>query len=677
MKTIFKITYALAVSLLLWTSAAGQSFKDDLETSVYAVEINGVLCGYSESNIATIEKDGKELLRVNRDALVKQRALGGNVDLTISDVALIERNTELPVFIEQRLKTTAEVYSSVKFSNGVTCFSSIEGGETREIQLPDDVVLENTLSYPHLRTDFILGNEEEKTYCVFDNQKGEITTKTYTHIGEEKLELAGATYNTIILKELNNNLGTITKLWLDKEISFPLKISVSNRVIYLADKSAKNRIRVVNLDNLLYARVDKNISNIHDISSMKIEATIASGGERITPESLNFPGQKFEGTVTNNLIEGVFEVEKQHYNGKNAPAFPPDFTQENLKKYLEPESLIESDHPVLIKEAKQITEGSKDAWEAVVKLSKWVGDNTMGALPGGTLAINTYNSREGECGSHSRLLAAFCRAVGIPARLPIGCMYIPYMGGCFYQHAWTEVYMGDAGCVAVDATAHEFDFVDAGHVRLGEETSFNPKEMKILEYKMGNGDLAETVPEEWQKYIGRYLHEQQNKIFEIRYQDGSLAAEIPEGKVLALNPPDENGILYPKMTRQLNFSFVKDIYGNIDQMKLQQLIPLGKKFEQDSIGSEVPEEFRPLVGNYWLAPAQAYFKVFYENGTLSLSDPLAKKVVKLHKQTDTGLWKDEFDKNEDEFVNNSDGEDQQKLEQFLNSLKGEIVSIVP
>ncbi|MDX1284295.1 MAG: transglutaminase-like domain-containing protein, partial [Draconibacterium sp.] len=599
MKTIFKLSYALAVSMLLWTSAAGQLTKEALESSTYAVEIGGVLCGYSEATFSTVEKDGKKLTELKRDVLVKQRALGGNVDLIINNIALIDQETEMPVLVEIRFKTTAEVYSSVEFKNGVAYFKSVDGGEAREVQIPDDVILDNTVSYPHLKRDFILGNEEKKEYQVFDNQKGEIVDKVYKRIGDEQLVLAGETYNTIVIEELNKSMGVTSKLWLEKEFAYPLKMKISNRTIYIADNSVKKKIQVADLDNVLMAKVNKVIPNIHDISSMTVEATIESGGEWITAESLNFPGQRFKGTVSNNLIEGVFEIGKQHYDGKGAPAFPPGFTEEKLKKYLEPESLIESDHPVLIKEAKRITQDSKDSWEAVVKLSKWVGENIHGALPGGTSAINTYNTREGECGSHSRLLTAFCRAVGIPARLSIGCMYISFHGGCFYQHAWTEVYMGDLGWKAVDATAHEFDFVDAGHIRLGEMTSFNPKEMKILNYELGSGEVSENVPEEWRIYLGKYLHEARNKTFEILYQEGSLAIEIPGGQVLALNPPDENGILYPKLTRQLNFSFENDIYGNVAQMKLQQVVPLGKKFEQDSIGVDVPEEFKKLVGNYW------------------------------------------------------------------------------
>ncbi len=656
MRTIYNLSYALALSIFLWTTASAQTLEDISEKWIYAVEIDGVLCGYAESHTTIIKENGKEFIKSDDEVIAKLSVLNGGVDMKIEHHILVDRETENPVSIERVVSTTAEIYASSRFENGKAYFSNQREGEMREIELEPGVIIENTLSYPHLFKDFILNTETEKSYRVFDDMQGIVVLKNYKRIGAEELYLAGKKYQTTVVEEINHELGTTTKLWLSNKNSFPLKIGILNRIIYLSDESVKKRIQTVNMDNSLFAKVDEIISNVHDISFMKVEGTISSAGEWITPESLNCPGQKFEGTVTNNMIEGVFEIEKQDYNGENAPSFPPNLNDENLQKYLEPERLIESDHTVLIAEAKQITGGAENAWEAAVRLSKWVSENIHGAVPGGTSAINTYNTREGECGSHSRLLTAFCRAVGIPARLSVGCMYTSIMGGSFGQHAWTEVYMGDAGWIAVDATANEIDFVDAGHIRLGENCSFNPKEMKILEYKLASGNSSEFVPEEMQKYLGKYLHQARNNIFEIRFQDGSLAVEIPGGQVLALFPPDEEGILYPKMTRQLNFSFENDMFGNIAQMKLQQVIPLGKKFEQDSIGNDVPEELKPLLGNYWLAQAQANFKVIFENGTLAVNDPLANKVIKLPEQNEAGFWKDEFGKNEIEFVKNDVGE---------------------
>jgi len=122
-------------------------------------------------------------------------------------------------------------------------------------------------------------------------------------------------------------------------------------------------------------------------------------------------------------------------------------------------------------------------------LNKWVAKNIGYAIPGGITARTTYDIRAGDCGAHSQLLAAFCRAAGIPARVVWGCMYVPNYGGAFGQHGWNEVYMGNAGWVPVDATALEHDYVDSGHIRIGvmqsKTTSVNLKEMEILDYRLG------------------------------------------------------------------------------------------------------------------------------------------------------------------------------------------------
>lgn len=656
MKTIYKFLYALAVSVFLLTTAAGQSLKNLPDSTTYAVEINGVLCGYADSEYTTTQKDGKEFLLVENHILAKLSALGGGIDMTIENKFLLNPETYNPVSIEHVAATTAEVYTFTQFENGNAFFTNTRGGDLRKIELDKDVIVENSVFYPHLMKDFIRGTKNEKSYRVYDDMKGAIVTKSYKLLGKETLELIGKKFNSTIVEELNHELGITTKIWLDNDTSFPLKIEVSGRKIYLADESVKKKIQTVNLESSLFAKVGKIISNVPDISYMKVEATINSGGEWITPESLNFPGQKFKGTVTNNLIEGVFEIEPARYKGENAPAFPFECKEEWLKKYLAPESLIESGNPVLIAEAKKITTGSANSWEAAVKLSKWVSENIHGAVPGGTSAINTYNTREGECGSHSRLLTAFCRSVGIPARLSVGCMYCPYLGGSFGQHAWTEVYMGGAGWVAVDATAGEFDFVDAGHIRLGEATSFNPKEMKILDYRLVGGEIAEKIPEEWKNYIGKYLFEEKNSTFEILYQDGSLAVDIPGSQVLALNPPDENGILYPKLTRQINFSFNKDLYGNIQKMKLQQIFLLQKRSEPASIDKNVPEDIRPLLGVYLFPQPKSEFEVFYEKGVLAFNNTLANQVIRMPNRNENGLWMDDSNSKEIEFVKNEEGD---------------------
>jgi transglutaminase-like putative cysteine protease len=246
------------------------------------------------------------------------------------------------------------------------------------------------------------------------------------------------------------------------------------------------------MDDRIFAPVDLDLENYRDISHMQVRARIRSMGRKLTPSDLNVPGQEFEGSVAGNLIDGVFTIEHGRYEGEDAPPFPPPWREEeDLAPYLEPEILVESDDPALIAEARSITEGAGDSWEATLRLLTWVATEIRPAVPGAS-ARGTYDTRKGECAGHARLLTAFCRAVGIPARIVSGCMYTPIRGGSFGQHVWNEVYMGDAvGWVPLDSAVEEPGYIDSGHIRLGGLVSFRPEEMEILDYRLEAG--ADTL----------------------------------------------------------------------------------------------------------------------------------------------------------------------------------------
>ena len=117
----------------------------------------------------------------------------------------------------------------------------------------------------------------------------------------------------------------------------------------------------------------------------------------------------------------------------------------------------------------------------LARFSSWVSEEISYAIPGGGTARGVYESRSGECGGHSLLLAAFCRAVGIPARMVWGVMYVPGEGGKFGQHGWTEVWMGEQGWLPVDATADQVDFADSGHIRLSEFRSLAIRANRVVD----------------------------------------------------------------------------------------------------------------------------------------------------------------------------------------------------
>ena len=255
--------------------------------------------------------------------------------------------------------------------------------------------------------------------------------------------------------------------------------------MYLTDLSVMERLSTGNADDLIFVRTNERIADLQRISSMTVQADLdafpVSG-----MDDLNLPGQSFEGTIDGNSLKGLFKVEHHLYKGEDALSFGQahDFARE-LHRYLQPEELIQSEDPEIKDLALRLTAGSKDFWEATCRLSSWVADSIGGSITGGS-ALETLHRGDGACGAQSMLLAALCRASGIPARVVWGCVYTPEYGGSFGHHGWNEVYVGEAGWIPIDATFHERDYVDSGHIRLGElhtqSTLINYREMKILDY---------------------------------------------------------------------------------------------------------------------------------------------------------------------------------------------------
>jgi hypothetical protein len=179
----------------------------------------------------------------------------------------------------------------------------------KEVLLPPEVILENSIWNPHLLEDFRDKKLETKRYKELSVIDGEIQETTVTKKGIETLKLGGKKYTALVLDTLNRKIG------------------------------------------------------------LKVKASLDPIGTWITPESLNVRGQKFEGTVENNVINGVFKITHKRYDGHNAPPFPPDFSDdEALKPYLKSEHLMESDDPVLKKKAEELTQDSRDAYDSSLLL---------------------------------------------------------------------------------------------------------------------------------------------------------------------------------------------------------------------------------------------------------------------------------------------------------------------
>ena len=451
------------------------------------------------------------------------------------------------------------------------------------VSLPAGARVENPYYFPQLLKNPGQDKPGPTDYQVLDVLDRKIHKVTVTKKGPEPLQLAGKTYRAIILESLDHDLGFRFRQWINADNGYLLKSQGPRSTQWLADQSIKDKVQRVNIDNHLFAKAGAAISDIPAISHLKVRVK------------------------------------------------------------LEPEDFIESDDSLLIQKANELTAGAKDSWEAAKRLSRWVAEEIGYDIPGGVSARNTYDLREGECGAHSRLFAAFCRGVGVPARVVWGCTYVSNLGGSFGQHAWNEVYMGEIGWIPLDTTAREADYADSGHIRLGLLSSahiaLNPKKMEILDFQAGaqsfSGFQGTVDAKKYEPYLGRFKGHR--GLIVVSLENGGLSLNLDDKRVFGLREPDEKGEWLFMLSRDIGVTFEPCPSGRMDGLIILNRIRMPKKAEPQDIPANVPENIRPYLGQYSIPMQKEEIKVAYENGHLAVHIPgLGERVIE--GPDPQGLW---------------------------------------
>jgi len=358
------------------------------------------------------------------------------------------------------------------------------GEAVRTVELGPEVKADPPLRFAYLLKAPGIEAGAEKVYSVLDLNAGEVRTLRFKALGREKLSVDGEEKECAAFAWSREGTGAQGRLWIGCDDGVLMRREEPEGVtIRRAGAEEVNRVKAAQRDPLSFAPVALPNVRWGLLTYMKVKARIRTEGGRISAESLNIFDQRFEGTVDHGVVDGIFESAPRRYMGEGVPPFPaPDFRAiEILRPYLDPERLIESEDPAVREKAAELTAGSRHLWDAATRLSAWVADQAAFSLADGS-ARETLRSLEGDSEAQSRLFAALCRATGIPARVVLGCMYSPLFGGSLATQAWCEIYLGEAGWVAVDVAAGEVDYIDASHIRLGEVLSVGLEQAEVLDH---------------------------------------------------------------------------------------------------------------------------------------------------------------------------------------------------
>ncbi|HDH41804.1 MAG TPA: transglutaminase domain-containing protein [Candidatus Altiarchaeales archaeon] len=136
---------------------------------------------------------------------------------------------------------------------------------------------------------------------------------------------------------------------------------------------------------------------------------------------------------------------------------------DDVKIYLKPTENIQSDDLEIRELSQSITNNSRNDFERISMLAKWVHDNIKYKKSLGNESKDAkwvLENRLGTCDEFSTLFIALSRSIGIPARFVAG---YSYGDNGWEEHAFSEAYLGK--WIPVDPTNLEIGWLDATHIK--------------------------------------------------------------------------------------------------------------------------------------------------------------------------------------------------------------------
>ncbi|MEM3578606.1 MAG: transglutaminase domain-containing protein [Candidatus Bathyarchaeia archaeon] len=142
-----------------------------------------------------------------------------------------------------------------------------------------------------------------------------------------------------------------------------------------------------------------------------------------------------------------------------------DVNSELYRRYIEPEKLIQSDNPEIVRTAQTIVGDEENPHKKAVLIYAFVTKHLKYEVQSEEKgALWALENRKGDCSEYSYLFVALCRAVGIPARVQAGFAFHYVNEVIENGHMWAEYYLENYGWIPADATWKMFDQIDYRHV---------------------------------------------------------------------------------------------------------------------------------------------------------------------------------------------------------------------
>lgn len=436
--------------------------------------------GYSHEMLKSDTLDGKRVYRLEKSIVYRYSvdSIRHNYDCTTN--ILVDDQFEPIVYSCTEIKDDHKNYYEARFtSNSIKYKSLIDGTiTTKTIDVPEGTDFSFSNKYIFGEAELAVGQKFKLT--DFHLPDGQIFSVDMTVLRDEKVDLDGKSYNTIVTSvgyfqpQLNwlKNDGQLIR----QETAYS-----GNRHVVEPKKKA---VRGVGKDYPSGGGIQTKFSSTIPNAMAKLNARIT--GIMDKQQLINDERQAVK-AISDDAFE--YSIVAESFDPSMSLNLP--IAQDDFKKWQDPSPSIQSDDAVLKGLATQIVGNETNAYEAAIKLKAWVYRNVEYKENTTTneSAIDIFKAKNGCCRHKAILYAALARSVGIPTRLVQG---ITCMGKGFGHHMWAESYVGS--WVALDPTINP-DFVDATHIKFAAGnmedlcSSWNNRHIPAIKLEVISGEL--------------------------------------------------------------------------------------------------------------------------------------------------------------------------------------------